>query len=254
MERNLEQYLIQKKEIEYSKKKLKRLIDNATDITLMKSGGNIGDHLIWEATRDLLSNKNYKEIDWRRIKKTSGETAIIAGGGNWCHAYHLWPELLPFVEERFEHVIIFPSSFDTSLTLVKDALMKTKALVFAREVESFKQIKNLCDADLAYDCAFFYNFSTYSETRNGNLNAFRTDHDSINKRIPKDNIDISIKCKNLHEWLKMISRHEIIHTDRAHVMIAAAMMGKKVYCRDNNYHKVRGIANYSLKGFPVYFL
>ena len=43
----------------------------------------------------------------------------------------------------------------------------------------------------------------------------------------------------------------VVCTDRAHVMIAAAMLGKPVEYRSSTYHKVPAIARYALRGYPV---
>ena len=43
-----------------------------------------------------------------------------------------------------------------------------------------------------------------------------------------------------------------MRTDRAHVMIAAAMLGKPVEYAASNYHKLPAIAEWSLDAFPVH--
>lgn len=45
--------------------------------------------------------------------------------------------------------------------------------------------------------------------------------------LPSSNVDISVACKNLKDWLNTISSYDTVKTDRAHVMIAAAMLEKK---------------------------
>jgi exopolysaccharide biosynthesis predicted pyruvyltransferase EpsI len=241
--------------LENSRKKILSKIGNPKDLTFIYSGGNIGDHLIWAGTRQLLIGKNYKEAFVKtEIQKLEGQTAIITGGGGWCQAFHSWPAYLPIIEQRFERVIILPTSFDTSIGLVKNTLLNSKAFVFAREIESYNQIKDLCNADYAYDCAFFFDFSPYKQKGQGTLNAFRTDPEQGFQNIPKpaNNNDISLTAGSLDQWLKTIAKHEIINTDRAHVMIAAALLSKQVNFRSSNYHKVPAIAEFSLKDFPVY--
>ena len=44
---------------------------------------------------------------------------------------------------------------------------------------------------------------------------------------------------------------EALHTDRAHVMLAAAMLGKQFRYRSTSYHKVPAITEWSLADFPV---
>ncbi len=238
--------------IEAGRKKLLGVIAGAPNLTFIRSYGNMGDELIYAGTRQLLSKISYVEVSGQNLEGVSGHTALIAGGGAWCQPYHeFMPRLLPFVEERFERVIVLPSSFDVSVKVVREALKNSKALVFARELESYGQIRELCNADIAYDCAFFFDFRPFRSRGHGLLVAYRTDKESALQEIPRDNNDISVTCGSLEEWLWMISRYKAVATDRAHVMIAAALLGKRVEYRASTYHKVPAIVKFSLKGFPV---
>jgi exopolysaccharide biosynthesis predicted pyruvyltransferase EpsI len=247
-----------------SRRKILRGVAGASDITFIRGQGNIGDHLIHAGTRRLLAGIPHKEVVVSRHKGdgreagirglggTRGHTALITGSGGWCGPFHaLMPELLRLVERRFERVIVLPSTVDTSVEEVRGVLAETKALFFARERESYRQLQGLCETDIAHDCAMFFNFGPYKLRGEGLLTAFRTDADSNFDEPPPGNDDISLSCKSLDEWLWKIACHQAVETDRAHVMIAAAMLGKKVRYHATNYHKVPAIAQYSLKGFPV---
>jgi GT2 family glycosyltransferase len=237
--------------IEASRVKLLSAIADSPDVVYLRGYGNLGDQLISAGTRKLLGGTPYREASILNLGNVHGHTALIAGGGAWCKPYHDMPPLLASVEERFERVIILPSSFDISVASVREALRLTKARVFAREEESFRQIRDLCDADLAHDCAFFFGYAPYTRPGAGTLNAFRLDQESALTSRPDDNQDISLACSSLDEWLWTIARHQIIRTDRAHVMIAGALLGKPVEFCTSNYHKVPAIAAYALQQFPV---
>lgn len=272
-----------------SRQKLLREISGSPDVTFIRAGGNIGDDLIHAGTRRLLAGVFYEEIKLRKRRKEEvsgprgvrrllpgafhketkiprhrevgigglggvrGHTALVTGGGAWCRPFHgTWPVVLPLIERRFEKVIVLPSSVDTSVEDVREALARTKALVFARERESYRQLRELCRAEIAHDCAFFFDFTPYRCRGEGLLTAYRTDAESsAGGRVPPDNNDISRSCDSLDQWLWTIARHEVVETDRAHVMIAAAMLGKKVRYRPSSYHKVPEIAGFALEGFPV---
>ncbi|PFG06627.1 polysaccharide pyruvyl transferase family protein [Bacillus sp. es.034] len=236
-----------------SRNKLLSSLKGSPDITFIYGPGNTGDHLIWEGAYQLLDKVSYKKVSRDKLSNLEGSTAILTGGGGWCSAFHSWPNYLKEIEERFDRIIIFPSSFDTSLKEVRNTLSKTKALVFAREMKSYQMIKDICNADYAYDTAFFYDFEPYKQPGKGILYAYREDRERKNYPIPKNNNDLSVTCKSLPQWLHTISSYNTIYTDRAHVTIASAMLGKKVYYRGSNYHKVPGIVEFSLKGFPVTF-
>ncbi|MGH9423877.1 MAG: glycosyltransferase family 2 protein, partial [Thermoanaerobaculia bacterium] len=54
------------------------------------------------------------------------------------------------------------------------------------------------------------------------------------------------------EWLWTIARAAEVHTDRAHVMIAGAMLGKRVEIHPSKSHKVMAIADYALTDFDIH--
>jgi GT2 family glycosyltransferase/exopolysaccharide biosynthesis predicted pyruvyltransferase EpsI len=238
-------------EIETSRDKLLTAIGGSSDITFIRIYGNVGDHLIYAGARRLFSGLRYKETSILDLSEAGGDLALIAGGGAWCAPYHDMPKHLPRVEQKFRRVIVLPSSFDVSVESVREALARTRALVFARERVSYEQIRGLCKADLAHDCAFFFDYSPYARCGAGRLHAYRMDAEARPGRIPADNRDISVSCETLDEWLWTIARHETVKTDRAHVMIAAAMLGKQVYYRASSYHKVPAIAEFALRALPV---
>jgi len=241
-----------------SRRSLLREIEGSSDVTLLVGPGNIGDQLIAAGARQLLSGAFYTERLMRRRKEggfvgleegVGGHTALVIGGGGWCRPFNtFWPVLLPLIEERFEKVVVLPSSVDSSAASVRGALEMTSATVFAREQESHRQLEELCRARLAHDTAFFFDFSPYRRRGHGLLRAYRTDKEAASDRpLPAENDDISVSCASLDHWLWTIARHESVETDRAHVMIAAAMLGKQVRYRSSSYHKVPAIARYALR-------
>jgi GT2 family glycosyltransferase/exopolysaccharide biosynthesis predicted pyruvyltransferase EpsI len=223
------------------------------DLTFIRGHGNIGDELIWAGTRRLLDGHVYREIGLEELSSSSGDTALLCGGGAFSHHYNeFMPEALAIAEMRFDRVIVLPSTFDVEEERVRNALRRTKATVFARERESFARIAGLCEARLAHDCAFFFDFSPYSTSGTGTLSAFRTDRECSGRSdLPPHNNDISVTCRTLDEWLSAIAQHAVVHTDRAHVMIAAALMGKEVWYSSSSYFKVDAIAESCLQEFRV---
>jgi len=242
---------VTKNEIEKSKAILLDAIAGSADITFIRIHGDVGDQLSNAGARRLLSGLQYKETGVLNLSGAGGDLALVAGGEAWRRPDHDMSEHLSRVEEKFRRVVVLPSSFDISVTKVREALRKTRALVFARERVSYEQIRGLCKSDLAHDCAFFFDYSPYLRAGRGALHAFRADADAPHRILPADNNDISVVCETLDEWLWTISRHEVIRTDRAQVMIAAAMMGKRVFYRDSCYHDEPAIAQFALQTFPV---
>lgn len=256
----MRQALATRRRLAESERRILRAVGDPPDITFLTERGNLGDHLIHAGMRRLLGGLPYREVKvwptkdgFHGLDDLGGHTALIAGGGGWCEPFHaLWPKALPLIEEHFERVIVLPSTVDVSFGPVREALAKTKAIFFAREEESYRQLQGLCETEIAHDTAFFYDFAPYRGCRGkGVLRAYRTDNEAAGGPIPPGNDDISITCHTLDEFLWRIARHEAVETDRAHVMIAAAMLGKRVRYRASNYHKLPAIATHSLRGFPV---
>src|SRR5262245_32576490 len=223
--------------VEGSRDVLLRAIGEPEDLTFIRLWGNKGDELIYAGTRQLLARRFYKEVSVRELDGVSGHTALVAGCGGWCGPYHDMVNHLPAIETKFERVVIMPSSFDVSVPSVRSTLAATKALVFARERKSFDDICQLCDAKVAYDCAFYFDYRPYRRPGEGCLMSYRTDAESALSVIPEGNNDISRSCSSLDEWLWTIARHAAVKTDRAHVMIAAALLGNFVEYRSSSYHK-----------------
>ena len=240
--------------VEASRRLILEAIGDCEDVTFVRNVGNMGDHLIGAGTRALLAGRPYREVSLREVGRVRGRLALLGGGGAWCEPYHeLMPEALPVLERTFDRVVVFPSSFDLSVEAVARALSRTRAVVFARGRESYRQIRTVCDARLAHDASFFFDFSPWRCEGRGVLNAWRTDRESSGRfALPAGNVDISVACESLDEWLWTIARHALVRTDRAHVLIAGALLGKTVEYRASSYHKVPEIAAFALGGFPVH--
>ncbi len=163
------------------------------------------------------------------------------------------PAVLGVLERHFDRVIVLPSSFDPAEDRVRAALAASRATVFARERESYRRIAGLCEARLAHDCAFYFDgYESYRRTGSGTLNAFRTDLEAAGDgALPPGNDDISATAATLHDWLTAIAEHALVRTDRAHVLIAAALMGKRVEYAPGDYFKNDGLAETLPPGVTV---
>lgn len=226
-------------------------IGSAPELTFVRPHGNVGDELIWHGTRELLSGHIYREVGIDDLCSARGELAVIGGGGAWSRRFNAYmPEVLAVAQRRFERVIVLPSTFEIAEDRVREALARTNAVVFARELISFEQIRGVCDARFAHDCAFFADLSSYSAAGSGELIAFRDDEERPDWiPVPEGNRDISAGAESLDQWLRTIERHRVVRTNRAHVMIAAGMMGKQVIYSPCSYFKIEALAATCPPGF-----
>lgn len=98
--------------------------------------------------------------------------------------------------------------------------------------------------------------------RNGTLNAFRKDVESRDQSVPANNIDLSqVFSTDSMSWdysacaieflARFIGRAERVRTDRLHISILSALLGKAVEMHDNSYGKNRAVYEQSLASrFP----
>ena len=94
------------------------------------------------------------------------------------------------------------------------------------------------------------------------LNAFRTDVEALRTSLPANNVDLSrlfsidtypprYSHLTSHAFLATLRRVNSVSTDRLHVCIAAALLGKEVSFHANKYFKNRAVYETSLAGhFP----
>jgi GT2 family glycosyltransferase len=239
--------------LESSRRVILEAVRSRAPFVLVRSIGNLGDQLIAAGARRLFADIDYRETSIDEAVRSRGATAVLMGSGAWCAPFHeIMPAALTALAARYERLVVLPSSFDVSVSAVRRAVERSGAVIFARERESLRQIATLCDARLAHDTAFFFDFSPYARSGSGVLRAYRNDAEATgHSPIEASSRDISTELGSLDEWLWTIARHEEVHTDRAHVMIAAALLGKRVEIHPSTTHKVTAIAQYALADFPV---
>jgi exopolysaccharide biosynthesis predicted pyruvyltransferase EpsI len=96
----------------------------------------------------------------------------------------------------------------------------------------------------------------------GTLNAFRKDIESSNRFPRRNSIDLAtlfshgtdserVAFYSTRRILKVINHYRTVRTDRLHICIAAAKLGKKVEFFPNNYYKCEAVYQYSIRDrFP----
>jgi len=92
------------------------------------------------------------------------------------------------------------------------------------------------------------------------LNAFRKDLEGTSSGFPCDNVDLSDLLSHwapsetvtyyvTHRILRAINHFRTVRTDRLHVCIAAAKLGKTVEFYPNKYYKCEAVYQYSMKDY-----
>ncbi len=227
--------------------------------------GNAGDAIIAHATFQLFEKLDIKPEIIKHEEIVNDKIIFYAGGGNlvegkYKNAYH-------FINNNYrqnQEIILLPHTVHGYDELLLSAKNLT---IFCREKTSYQYLQAIGFPSerlfLSHDMAFHLSktsFQEYLRKGEGIANCFRTDQESARTSdIPNDNLDISLSwnsglwhrpdfAKNVtHNLASYLSAFETVKTDRLHVAILAAIMGKKVVLYPNNYYKIKAVYEYSIK-------
>ncbi|MFH0769986.1 MAG: galactosyltransferase-related protein [Candidatus Peregrinibacteria bacterium] len=224
--------------------------------------GNWGDSLIAEAGRQLLGGLNIPFNEYLRTapeRSQRSTTAVIKGGGGLVDLYHLNRDFLTSIIGEYSRVILLPITFAGEKQRALLRSLGEHVTIFCREKQSYDFIKqHWVHANehlfLWHDVAMDFDYAPYQHTSGtGILNAFRTDSERTDHPLPADNVDLSLQgdvSTPIDPFLRTIASKRQVNTNRLHVAIAAACMGKDVNLFPNNYYKNRAVYEYSLQQYP----
>ncbi|UIY43252.1 polysaccharide pyruvyl transferase family protein [Methylobacterium radiotolerans] len=238
----------------------------------LPNGGNLGDALLNIGGYQLLRSLNWAPrvvANYQPDDLIGVRGVVLAGGGNWKEGYYESHvrHLRSFLEAGGK-LIVLPSSFDGFISYFSK--YASQITLFARErtslghliaVPELKERVFLCP-DLAF-AVEHPRFQALAERRgDGTLYALRTDVEAKGLCVPPENFDIS-SLWNGQAWAsesaclepilaasELISQYDIVHTDRLHISILSAMLGRTVVMKPNSYFKNRGVFEYSLSTLP----
>lgn len=230
------------------------------EVDVFIPGGNKGDGLIYFGGETLFKRYNIKYTSHVNIDNIKGKTLFVYGSGGFNKIFNTMVHRLPPCFNNFGEIYILPSSFECDCHLISDFIKKLPAnvVVFAREMYSYEQLGQIMahpenlkiDNDLAFNIDFK---SLTKDDGKGTLIALRNDGERLHQWSLKnihfnENIDVSLgQYTEYMDVVKTVNKYDTVITDRAHVAICSAMLGKNVHILPNNYHKVKGIYMYSLK-------
>lgn len=213
--------------------------------TFLTAPGNAGDAVIAFATRAWIQAQNFPE-----------GTTVFKGGGLGHHSnLHEALGQLP----RETRLVIAPTSLDETSA----ALLATfpNAHVHCRgEVSLAIARRHGISCELTPDLAFTQDFTPWKRPGTGTLRCFRGDIESATNFRPADNDDISLRAHDswtpgncgraAHAFIRTIADYETIHTDRLHVGIVAALLGKETHLYTGVDHKIAEVHALSLAHLP----
>jgi len=247
-------------------------------IKYIPNQGNAGDSLIGLATLQVFDEL---ELDYEICKPTEvfeGQIILYGGGGSLIRKYHRCRNFLLNNHEK-NNTVVLPHSFNDIDPLL--TVLSEKVILIARENISYDYIKSKSkypdNCLLSGDMAFYIkNIDRYKNISCiGECNVFRFNDELSNSdrlvEVPEDNKDISVDfhrpmfMKNWHlpddintqvkknlsiatdNIFSYLSKFQIVNTNRLHVGIAAALLGKTVNLYRGSYHKIAGVYDFSMR-------
>lgn len=240
---------------------------------LLNASGNRGDGLLRLGRRSLFAKHAITCREFVSPEETGGEILFVEGSGAFSKDWNHQLDSVSRYLTRFNRIVLMPTTFEMSHPKIREFIrsLPGHVLVYCREKYSFNEVirqaphkENIL---LNNDSAFYADYSAWRKTGKGILIAFREDKeknaDSLANlrrkclkallvfRPDKTFLDVAKgKQEEYIHYLDTISRYSEIHTDRAHVAIAASLMGKKTYIYSCRYPKVKAIYEYSLSHLP----
>ena len=253
----------------------------------MPNPGNGGDALIASGAFSFFksNNINFKILAKdTEINSLKGKCVAYAGGGNFIDEYPAAAEFFAKSHKIASKLIILPHTVKGHQALLKS--FGDNVYIFCREKVSYEYVSEtiqnanvFLSEDLAfelnhtelmkqsgnYPSKLFIKYATRSVLNLQNplsLNAFRYDVEKTKIEVPKGNIDVSqainyISSMNDIELVdqttadifKFINHFKQVNTNRLHIAIASALLGKSVNFYPNSYYKNKAIYEQSLREF-----
>lgn len=239
---------------------------SAPNVVYVTNPGNGGDNLIGCAALQLLRklNVSFEFGAFNRIYQD--KVLLYAGGGNFVPMYpHFKHFLGNNVSGRGNRIVLLPHTVYGCDKILSE--LPNNVAIICREPVSYgyvsKHMTHKGNALLAHDMAFHLDLMELGiELRKGTkdtLHAFRTDVETNpNLMVPNDNIDVSnLFNRGTHtpelldtvtkDFLDFLNDYNTVKTNRLHVAIGAAILGKRVCFYNNSYFKCKAIFEFSLK-------
>jgi len=236
-------------------------------VDFLANNGNIGDMLIHKSTMTLFSKFNI-EVNIVNYNQQLSKVLFVSGGGNLIDKYNYLLNRLKQLLRKYNEIIILPHTYygkETALFLKSN---EKKFKIICRELNSYfflKQYKiNSASLFVSRDLAFYMSLEAFKMKGKGELHAFREDIEKTGALLSHKNFDLSVQIKvdnapfNLEFWntdnweeyltnfIEIIASYSVVHTNRLHVAITAALLGKEVYLYPNSYYKNKGVYKFSL--------
>ncbi|WP_424969585.1 polysaccharide pyruvyl transferase family protein [Dinoroseobacter sp. S76] len=235
---------------------LSRFVGGDTVVEIVNSG-NWGDALIHAGQAAFLADLgiSVEQVPIGQLRKNtfrhrlmaklrgSRPKAIVTGSGAFREFYNR-PDEIAVAASRFENVFVMPSSYP-----FRPKLDPERTIFWRRD--ELESLDGLPEARFCHDMAFYLDPKPRAATKGAGL-MFRTDIERLEIDLPASNVDLSNEGTHRTEietFLDRIGEFEVIHTNRLHVGIGAALLGREVHLYASRTRKLESIFKSSLEPF-----
>jgi len=250
--------------------------------------GNGGDALIASGAFQFFKRNNIDYVIIDENTDLSNKVVCYAGGGNLVSDYPAAANFIDKSHDKVKSLVVLPHTINGHsqlLATVKDNVyFFCREEISFQYVKAAVQSAHVFEGDdLALELIpdkYITNFSSnypiklffkqclkkikFKQHLGGFrvLNAFRNDVEKTNITLPNDNIDVSnainynssmsdelLVNRTTADIFKFLNFYKVINTNRLHMAIAGALLGKEVNFYPNSYYKNEAIYNKSLKQY-----
>lgn len=230
-------------------------------VIFLANPGNWGDGLIRYGAKRFLQDQGIRHLELslgnRRgralllpyLLQARKYLFIYSGGSAWGYHHRHGYDLVALLSRFTDNIIVLPSSYFYDPRRVRGVLFRRDEF----ESKAFCPQSTFCHDMAIYLIArgLRYDFGP-PEVEQGNL--FRRDRES-SRRFEgiADSVDLSERgdhMSNGDDFLREIARYGHVTTDRLHVGIGAAILGRSVDLYSGDDFKIGAIYKSSLQGLP----
>jgi exopolysaccharide biosynthesis predicted pyruvyltransferase EpsI len=249
------------KRFDYLEQSLRKRTRGKT-IYYVANPGNWGDGLIRAGTLKFFAERGFSVIEqpyksfrrrlwarpsaWLKAVERDRSVLLFGGGGAWCDLWDV-SAYVKRIAPHFSATVVLPS------TLQRDC-RAIPATFFCRD--DGPSLERNPQATFCDDMAFCLGMQPGGRDAVQEAGFFfRTDKESAAlERVPAQNRDLSTEGSHMSEpaaFFAALGEYAVIHTDRLHVAIAAALLRRTVHLYEGRYFKNEAVFNASLaQNFP----
>ncbi|MGX9964980.1 polysaccharide pyruvyl transferase family protein [Roseomonas sp. F4] len=252
-------------------------------VLFLPNSGNAGDSLINMASMHCLERMNIRYKAVGSGADVVDQTVLLGGGGNFIPAYGTIRKALLNFHDKAKEIILLPHTIRGNEDVLE--MLGPNITLIARDVESYQhalQVATRARVLLGHDMAFHLDaerllrhsdaptvyqpaFEEALERHKVNLAALQAKprvyfaRRDVERAGPIGGADADISAifafgtwpgkAEMSSWsfLEAIRTAPPIESDRLHVGIGAALLGKDCVLHDNNYGKNKGVWQHSLR-------